>query len=73
MFSKLDQLEKQDIIYVSDLLQHRVVYEIYDKYTSEEDDMSCTAGSNSMEITLITCNKNNNNKRVVIKAKTKEQ
>lgn len=72
MFSKLEQMEKGDSIYVSDLAQNKLEYIVYDKYTVDENDLSCTNSSNKIEITLITCNSNNNNKRVVVKAKMKE-
>ena len=72
MFSNLEQMGKGDSIYVSDLAQNKLEYIVYDKYTVDESDLSCTNSSNKIEITLITCNSNNNNKRVVVKAKMKE-
>lgn len=72
MFSKIDELNVGNSIYISDLNKNRLEYIIYNKYTSNEDDLSCATDSNNIEVTLITCNKNNNNKRVVIKAKMKE-
>lgn len=72
MFSRIDELNIGNSIYISDLNKNRLEYIVYDKYTAEEDDLSCANESNNIEVTLITCNKNNNNKRVVIKAKMKE-
>lgn len=72
MFSKIDELNINDSIYISDLTKNKLEYIIYDKYTTEENDLTCTQETNNIEITLVTCNKNNNNKRVVIKAKVKE-
>ena len=72
MFSKLDILDKDDSIFVSDLNKNRKEYIIYDKYNINENDLTCTNNSKSVEITLVTCNKNNNRKRIIIKAKMKE-
>ncbi len=72
MFSKIDELNIGNSIYISDLNKNRLEYIVYNKYTTKEDNLDCTESSNSVEVTLITCNKNNNNKRVVIKAKKKE-
>lgn len=72
MFSKIDELNKNDSIFISDLNNNRLEYIIYDKFNTKEDNLSCTKQTNNIEITLITCNKNNNNIRVIIKAKVKE-
>lgn len=72
MFSRIDELGRNDSIYISDLNKNRLEYVVYDKYTTKENDLSCTKETNNIEITLITCNKNNNNKRIVVKAKVKE-
>ena len=72
MFSKIDELDKNDSIYISDLNKNKLEYTVYGKYSTTENDLSCTKETNDIEITLITCNKNNNNKRIVIKAKVKE-
>lgn len=72
MFSKIDELNINDSIYISDLNKNKLEYVVYDKYTTKENDLDCTKETTKIEITLITCNKNNNNKRVVIKAKVKE-
>lgn len=72
MFSRLDELNINDKIYISDLNKNKLEYTIYSKYTTFENDWSCTSESNNIEITLITCNKSNNTKRVVVKAKVTE-
>ena len=71
MFSKIDTLNINDSIYISDLNKNKLEYIVYDKYTTDEDDLNCTQETNNIEVTLITCNKNNNKKRVVVKAKVK--
>ena len=71
MFSKIDTLNINDSIYISDLNKNKLEYTVYDKYTTDEDDLNCTQETNDIEVTLITCNKNNNKKRVVVKAKVK--
>lgn len=72
MFSKIDDLNINDKIYISDLSENKLEYLVYKKYITTGDDLTCMEETNNTEITLITCNKNNNNKRVVIKAKVKE-
>lgn len=73
MFSKIDQLNINESIFISDLNENKIEYIIYDKYTTNENNLTCTNNTNNVEITLVTCNKNNNKKRVIIKAKMKEQ
>ena len=72
MFSKLDKLNKNDSVFISDLNKNKLEYIVDDKYTTNEKDISCTKKTSNIEVTLITCNSNNNNKRIVIKAKMKE-
>ena len=72
MFSRINELKKNDSIFVSDLNNNRLEYIIYDKFNTREDNLSCTKQTNKIEVTLITCNNNNNNIRVVLKAKMKE-
>lgn len=72
MFSKIDELNINDSIYITDLNKNKMEYIVYKAYTTKESDLSCTEKTNNIEVTLITCNKNNNNKRTVIKAKMKE-
>ena len=72
MFSKLNELQINDKIFISDLNKNKLEYTVYTKYTATENDWSCASDSNNIEITLITCNNSNNTKRIVIKAKVTE-
>lgn len=72
MFSRIDELNIDDKLYISDLNKNKLEYVIYSKYITSENDLTCTTNTNNIEVTLITCNKNNNNKRIVIKAKVKD-
>lgn len=72
MFSRIDELNINDTFYISDLNKNKLEYVVYSKYIVKENDLSCTNSTTGIEVTLVTCNKNNNNKRIVIKAKVKE-
>ena len=72
MFSNIDQLKINESIFISDINKKRIEYVIYDKYSTDENNLTCTKNTKNIEITLVTCNKNNNKKRIVIKAKMKE-
>lgn len=72
MFSKLNNLDIGDSIYITDLNNSRLEYIIYNKYRVKQNNLNCTQSSTKVEITLITCNSNNNSERIVIKAKVKE-
>lgn len=72
MFSRIEELNINDKIYISDLNENKLEYIVYNKYSAKENDLRCIQETTNTEITLITCNKSNNNKRVVIKAKVKE-
>ena len=72
MFSKLHKLNINDSIYITDLNNVRLEYIVYDKFKVKQNDLNCTSSTNIIEITLITCNDNNNSERIVIKAKVKE-
>ena len=72
MFSKLDKLNINDEIFISDVNKNKKSYIIYDKYTIKENDLNPIKETNNIELTLITCNNSNNKKRTVIKAKMKE-
>ena len=71
MFSKLYMLDINDSIYITDLNSAKLEYIVYDKFKVKENNLQCTANSKNIEITLITCNNNNNSERIVIKAKVK--
>ena len=71
MFSKLHKLNIGDSIFITDLNNVKLEYVVYDKFKVKQNNLECTKSSNTVEITLITCNDNNNKERVVIKAKMK--
>lgn len=71
MFSNLHKLNINDSIYITDLNNTKLEYLVYDKFKVKESNLTCIQSSNNVEITLITCNSNNNNERIVIKAKVK--
>ena len=69
-FSKINELENNDLILIEDNLKNQFYYYVYDKFEITEDEIySIMTVSNNNELTLLTCN-NKNNKRIVIKAKT---
>ena len=71
MFSKLHKLNIGDSIFITDLNNVKLEYIVYDKFKVKQNNLECTKSSNNVEVTLITCNDNNNKERVVIKAKMK--
>lgn len=71
MFSKLHKLNIGDSIFITDLNNVKLEYVVYDKFKVKQNNLECTKSSNNVEITLITCNDNNNKERVIIKAKMK--
>ena len=69
-FSKLSDLNLGDKIHIYDSFGNKVIYTIYNKYLTSSDDLKCLEQNDSVkEITLITCNKPDNSKRLIIKAK----
>ena len=72
MFSKLYKLNKNDSIYITDLNNVKLEYIVYDKLKVKENNLSCITNTSDIQLTLITCNDNNNSERIVIKAKVKE-
>ena len=68
-FSKVPNLTYGDIIEITDLKGRTLQYSVYDKYSVDPTDVSCTSQrtNGKKEITLITCT-NDSAKRVVIKA-----
>lgn len=71
MFSNLRKLDKNDVIYITDLNNVRLEYIVYDKFTVKENNLECTKNTSNTEVTLITCNDIDNSKRIIIKAKVK--
>lgn len=70
LFSRLNELNIDDIIEIYDLQGNCLMYSIYDIYETKPDDLSCTFQETNGKkiVTLITCN-NVNGKRLVIHAK----
>lgn len=70
-FSRINELKTNDIISIQDLSGNRINYSVYDKYDINSNELDCTRqDTNSIrEVTLVTCNSINNNRRIVIKAK----
>ncbi len=69
-FSKVPNLEKGEIIEITDLSGVTLQYLIYDKFIIAPDDLACTSQETNgrREITVITCT-NDGTQRVVIKAR----
>lgn len=69
-FSKVPTLSVGDIIEITDLRNQTLKYEVYDKYTVDPEDTSCTSQvTNGKKIvTLITCT-NDSKQRVIVRAK----
>ena len=70
-FSKVDELEvNKDIIEITDLSGRTVKYTVYDKYTVDPSDVSCTSQrtNGKVEITIITCT-DDSKQRIIIKAR----
>lgn len=69
-FSKVPTLSNGDIIEITDMKGKNIKYSVYDKYTVDPTDVSCTTQltNGRKEITLITCT-NDNAQRVIVKAK----
>ena len=67
-FSKVPTLENGDTIILKDMEGKSVTYAVYDKYTVEPEDLSCTSQytEGRREVTLITCT-NDSKLRVVVK------
>lgn len=69
-FSKVPTLVIGDIVELTDLSGRKITYEVYDKYTVDPDDTSCTTQltGGKKEVTLITCT-DDSKLRVVVKCK----
>lgn len=70
MFGKTKRLEIGDIVELTDLDDKTIKYEIYDKFTTDPNDVTilATKDENIREVTLITCT-NGNKERLILKAK----
>jgi len=69
MFSKLHKLSIGDSFYITDLNDIKLKYIIYKKFVVNENNLECIKETDSIEVTLITCNNIDNSKRLIIKAK----
>ena len=69
-FSKVPTLGVGDTINLEDMNQRTITYKIYDKYTVDQSDVSCTSQltNGKKEITLITCT-DDSKQRVIVKAR----
>ena len=68
-FSKIDQLQPEDKIYIYDYTGIKYTYQVTENYEVKEDDLSpiYIYNKNKKNLTLITCNNLNKN-RIIIKA-----
>ena len=69
MFGKIKDLQEGDIIELTDVQKVTLQYEVYKKYVTDPNDISCILPEkeNVREITLITCTNGNKN-RMIVKA-----
>ena len=72
MFGGINKLENGNEILITDLYGNKVTYTVFDKYTTNPDDISVleSVDSNKREVTLITCS-NGNKDRLIIRATEK--
>lgn len=70
MFGKLKMIEVGDTFTLEDLSGRKLTYEVYDKYTVEPEDVSCTTQltGGRKEVTLITC-QNSGKQRLIVRAR----
>ena len=69
MFGKTKKLEIGDAVELTDLTKQTIKYQIYQKFTTNPNDVSVlqTEDKSVREVTLITCT-NDSKKRVIVKA-----
>lgn len=69
-FSKVPTLVVGDTVELTDLTKRKITYQVYDKYTVDPSDISCTTQltGGKKEITLITCT-DDSKQRVIVKCK----
>ena len=69
-FGKTKQLEKNDIIKLTDLKNNTLEYKVFDKYSIDPNDVSCVESveEGTREVTLLTCTKGHK-ERLIIKAR----
>jgi len=71
-FGRIDELEIKDKIKLIDLEEKEYEYIVYDKFETDEEDLSILKSNKNYELTLLTCN-NSNKKRIIVKAFMKEK
>lgn len=73
-FSRLNNLNLNDIIDIYDSIGSKTTYYVYDKYITDSSYLECINQNTNQqkEITLVTCNKPDNSKRIIVKAKEKK-
>lgn len=69
-FSKVPNMKVGDTIDITDLSGRNIKYSVYDKFTVDPTDVSCTSQLTNRQkiVTLITCT-NDSKQRVVVKAR----
>ena len=70
-FGRIDELEIKDKIKMVDLEEKEYEYIVYDKFETDEEDLSILKSNKNYELTLLTCN-NSNKKRIIVKAFMKD-
>lgn len=70
-FSKVPKLKNGDVIEITDTFGEIIKYEVYDNFIVVNTDTSCISQTTNgkREITLITCTDENNENRVIVKAR----
>ena len=70
MFGRLSEIEKGDIVELEGMDGKVVKYSVYDIYTVDPNDTSCTTQltGGKREVTLITCT-NYGTQRLIVKAR----
>ena len=71
-FSKLNELQINDKVYLTSNSQNKQEYFVYDKYEVKDTDFSCTSQETNgkIELTLITCT-TKSDERLVVKCRAK--
>ena len=70
-FGKINELEIKDKIKLISLEGQEFEYIVFDKFETDDDDLSILKPTKNYELTLLTCN-NSNRKRIIVKAYMKE-
>lgn len=70
-FGNLKKLTIGDNIFLSSSKGNAQMYRVYNMYIVDETDKSCISQETNgkIELTLITCDNNNNSKRLIVKCR----